>query len=116
MSDPSTKPTLEEKRQSKNLRNRLYYANNKEAIRTKRSQVAPNKDYYQEHREEILKRQRESYKKRIITTRTKELNALLEPPPDDFVKSSILKLLENPERINKYDVNTMRRLVEKSKK
>lgn len=109
------KPTMEEKRLKKNERNRLYYEKNKERIRQRvqeHADIEKRKEYYNAHKEEILKNQRNNYKKRSITKRCDELRALLDKC-DDSVKVTINKLLETPDKINKHDVNTIKKLVEK---
>jgi hypothetical protein len=109
------KPTMEEKRLKKNERNKLYYVKNKERIRQRvqeKGDIEKRKDYYNAHKDVILKNQRNNYKKRSTNNRVNELKALLESA-DDSVKVTINKLLEKPSEINKHDVNTIKKLVEK---
>ena len=106
---------MEEKRLKKNERNKLYYEKNKERIRQRvqeRDDTEKRKDYYHTNKNIILQNQRNNYKKRSTINRANELKKLLEVA-DDTVKITIGLLLETPERINKHDVNTIKKLVEK---
>jgi len=106
---------MEERRQARNQRNRLYYTKHKEAIRQRRAQEDPQKrkEYYTQHKDTICENQRKNFKKRQTANRVKELNDL-SAHASEAVKGSILKLLESPELITKHDVNCIKKLVEKS--
>jgi hypothetical protein len=115
MDTASTKPTSEEKRQKRNERNRLYYATNKETIRKRRAtdDVQKRKNYYLEHKETICEKQRNNYKKRHNNSIIKQLTDL-STFASDTVKYAINKLLETPERVNKNDINCVKKLIEMS--
>jgi hypothetical protein len=110
-----TAPTMEERRQRRNERNRLYYNANRDKIREKRQGEDKQKrrDYYVENKDTICENQRINWKKRQVQARVKELNELTTYASEP-IKITILKLLETPESISKNDITCIKKLVEKS--
>lgn len=69
------------------------------------------REYYQTHKEEILKNQRENHKKRTITKRKEELNKLIESANPEM-KTILNRLVENLNEINKNDIKFVKRIVD----